>query len=158
MRSPIPDSLHIFNAISGTPTATTIQGLPNSSSVVWTWPLHWPYDLSPFVSHLQPWHTQLLSQMSSRKWRRTEGRRSIRFCLIQGISPTVSCGDTVYFTFGHFAIFISNRCKESRGNDAEKRGRMIQKTNSCPQCEHRLQRLFTYYKYLRPLLIYFLFC
>ncbi|XP_067265296.1 dedicator of cytokinesis protein 9 isoform X2 [Chanodichthys erythropterus] len=34
MRSPIPDSLHIFNAISGTPTAATIQGLPNSSSVV----------------------------------------------------------------------------------------------------------------------------
>ncbi|XP_051998403.1 dedicator of cytokinesis protein 9-like isoform X2 [Xyrauchen texanus] len=34
MRSPIPDSLHIFNAISGTPTSATIQGLPNSSSVV----------------------------------------------------------------------------------------------------------------------------
>uniref|UniRef100_A0A9J8A316 Dedicator of cytokinesis 9a n=1 Tax=Cyprinus carpio carpio TaxID=630221 RepID=A0A9J8A316_CYPCA len=34
MRSPLPDSLHIFNAISGTPTAATIQGLPNSSSVV----------------------------------------------------------------------------------------------------------------------------
>ncbi|KAI2660393.1 Dedicator of cytokinesis protein 9 [Labeo rohita] len=33
IRSPLPDSLHIFNAISGTPTATTIQGLPNSSSV-----------------------------------------------------------------------------------------------------------------------------
>ncbi|XP_077077554.1 dedicator of cytokinesis protein 9 isoform X3 [Siphateles boraxobius] len=34
MRSPLPDSLHIFNAISGTPTAATVQGLPNSSSVV----------------------------------------------------------------------------------------------------------------------------
>uniref|UniRef100_A0A8C1ZXH7 Dedicator of cytokinesis 9 n=1 Tax=Cyprinus carpio TaxID=7962 RepID=A0A8C1ZXH7_CYPCA len=34
MRSPLPDSLHIFNAISGTPTAASIQGLPNSSSVV----------------------------------------------------------------------------------------------------------------------------
>ncbi|XP_056610167.1 dedicator of cytokinesis protein 9 isoform X2 [Triplophysa dalaica] len=34
MRSPIPDSLHIFNAISGTPTSATIQGLPNTSSVV----------------------------------------------------------------------------------------------------------------------------
>ncbi|XP_016424097.1 dedicator of cytokinesis protein 9 [Sinocyclocheilus rhinocerous] len=34
MRSPLPDSLHIFNAISGTPTAATIQGLPHSSSVV----------------------------------------------------------------------------------------------------------------------------
>ncbi|XP_052461583.1 dedicator of cytokinesis protein 9 isoform X4 [Carassius gibelio] len=34
MRGPLPDSLHIFNAISGTPTASTIQGLPNSSSVV----------------------------------------------------------------------------------------------------------------------------
>uniref|UniRef100_A0A673HWM1 Dedicator of cytokinesis protein 9-like n=1 Tax=Sinocyclocheilus rhinocerous TaxID=307959 RepID=A0A673HWM1_9TELE len=34
MRSPLPDSLHIFNAISGTPTAATLQGLPNSSSVV----------------------------------------------------------------------------------------------------------------------------
>ncbi|XP_016118026.1 solute carrier family 15 member 1-like, partial [Sinocyclocheilus grahami] len=33
MRSPLPDSLHIFNAISGTPTAATIQGLPHSSSV-----------------------------------------------------------------------------------------------------------------------------
>uniref|UniRef100_A0A8C2HE35 Dedicator of cytokinesis 9 n=1 Tax=Cyprinus carpio TaxID=7962 RepID=A0A8C2HE35_CYPCA len=31
---PLPDSLHIFNAISGTPTAASIQGLPNSSSVV----------------------------------------------------------------------------------------------------------------------------
>lgn len=65
---------------------------------------------------------------------------------------------TVYFTSGHFAIFISNRSEESRGNDAEKRGRMVQKSNSCPQCEHRLQRLFTYYKYLHPLLIYFVFC
>uniref|UniRef100_A0A671RTP7 Dedicator of cytokinesis protein 9-like n=1 Tax=Sinocyclocheilus anshuiensis TaxID=1608454 RepID=A0A671RTP7_9TELE len=34
MRSPLPDSLHIFSAISGTPTAATLQGLPNSSSVV----------------------------------------------------------------------------------------------------------------------------
>ncbi|XP_039546684.1 dedicator of cytokinesis protein 9 isoform X4 [Pimephales promelas] len=34
MRSPLPDSLHIFNAISGTPTVATVQGLPNSSSVV----------------------------------------------------------------------------------------------------------------------------
>lgn len=34
---------------------------------------------------------------------------------------------TVYFTLGHFASFISNRSKESRGNDAEKRGRMVQK-------------------------------
>ncbi|KAA0716136.1 Dedicator of cytokinesis protein 9 [Triplophysa tibetana] len=34
MRSPIPDSLHIFNAISGTPTSASIQGLPNTSSVV----------------------------------------------------------------------------------------------------------------------------
>lgn len=34
MRSPLPDSLHIFNAISGTPTAASVQGLPNSSSVV----------------------------------------------------------------------------------------------------------------------------
>lgn len=34
MRSPIPDTLHIFNAISGTPTSATIQGLSNTSSVV----------------------------------------------------------------------------------------------------------------------------
>ncbi|XP_051566435.1 dedicator of cytokinesis protein 9 [Myxocyprinus asiaticus] len=34
MQSPIPDSLHIFNAISRTPTSAMIQGLPNSSSVV----------------------------------------------------------------------------------------------------------------------------
>uniref|UniRef100_A0A8B9JRP6 Dedicator of cytokinesis 9 n=1 Tax=Astyanax mexicanus TaxID=7994 RepID=A0A8B9JRP6_ASTMX len=34
MKSTLPDSLHIFNAISGTPTGTSIQGLPSSSSVV----------------------------------------------------------------------------------------------------------------------------
>ncbi|KAM9486349.1 dedicator of cytokinesis protein 9 isoform 2-T2 [Clarias gariepinus] len=34
MKSPLPDSLHIFNAISGTPTAASIQGIPTSSSVV----------------------------------------------------------------------------------------------------------------------------
>ncbi|XP_017547796.1 dedicator of cytokinesis protein 9 isoform X8 [Pygocentrus nattereri] len=34
MKSTLPDSLHIFNAISGTPTAASIQGLPSSSSVV----------------------------------------------------------------------------------------------------------------------------
>ncbi|XP_035264875.1 dedicator of cytokinesis protein 9-like isoform X5 [Anguilla anguilla] len=34
MKSTLPDSLHIFNAISGTPTGTTIQGIPSSSSVV----------------------------------------------------------------------------------------------------------------------------
>uniref|UniRef100_A0A7N6AAY9 Dedicator of cytokinesis 9 n=1 Tax=Anabas testudineus TaxID=64144 RepID=A0A7N6AAY9_ANATE len=34
MKSVLPDSLHIFNAISGTPTTTTIQGIPSSSSVV----------------------------------------------------------------------------------------------------------------------------
>uniref|UniRef100_A0A8C5I8L6 Dedicator of cytokinesis protein 9 n=1 Tax=Gouania willdenowi TaxID=441366 RepID=A0A8C5I8L6_GOUWI len=34
MKSILPDSLHIFNAISGTPTSTTIQGIPSSSSVV----------------------------------------------------------------------------------------------------------------------------
>uniref|UniRef100_A0A673BJK0 Dedicator of cytokinesis 9 n=1 Tax=Sphaeramia orbicularis TaxID=375764 RepID=A0A673BJK0_9TELE len=34
MKSVLPDSLHIFNAISGTPTSTTIQGIPSSSSVV----------------------------------------------------------------------------------------------------------------------------
>ncbi|XP_058247470.1 dedicator of cytokinesis protein 9 isoform X12 [Hemibagrus wyckioides] len=34
MKSPLPDSLHIFNAISGTPTAASIQGMPTSSSVV----------------------------------------------------------------------------------------------------------------------------
>ncbi|XP_078795871.1 dedicator of cytokinesis protein 9 isoform X10 [Oryzias latipes] len=33
MKSVLPDSLHIFNAISGTPTSATIQGIPNSSSV-----------------------------------------------------------------------------------------------------------------------------
>ncbi|XP_061089370.1 dedicator of cytokinesis protein 9-like isoform X1 [Conger conger] len=34
MKSSLADSLHIFNAISGTPTGTTIQGIPSSSSVV----------------------------------------------------------------------------------------------------------------------------
>lgn len=34
MKSVLPDSLHIFNAISGTPTGATIQGIPSSSSVV----------------------------------------------------------------------------------------------------------------------------
>ncbi|KAG7271406.1 hypothetical protein CRUP_031218, partial [Coryphaenoides rupestris] len=29
----LPDSLHIFNAISGTPTSATIQGIPSTSSV-----------------------------------------------------------------------------------------------------------------------------
>ncbi|GLD66245.1 dedicator of cytokinesis protein 9 isoform X2, partial [Lates japonicus] len=34
MKSVLPDSLHIFNAISGTPTSATIQGIPSSSSVL----------------------------------------------------------------------------------------------------------------------------
>uniref|UniRef100_A0A8C7WBI0 Dedicator of cytokinesis 9 n=1 Tax=Oncorhynchus mykiss TaxID=8022 RepID=A0A8C7WBI0_ONCMY len=34
MKSVLPDSLHIFNAISGTPSGATIAGMPNSSSVV----------------------------------------------------------------------------------------------------------------------------
>ncbi|XP_028846234.1 dedicator of cytokinesis protein 9 isoform X2 [Denticeps clupeoides] len=34
MKSVLPNSLHIFNAISGTPNSTTIQGIPSSSSVV----------------------------------------------------------------------------------------------------------------------------
>uniref|UniRef100_A0A8C9TUM6 Dedicator of cytokinesis 9 n=1 Tax=Scleropages formosus TaxID=113540 RepID=A0A8C9TUM6_SCLFO len=34
IRTTLPDSLHIFNAISGTPTSATIQGVPSSSSVV----------------------------------------------------------------------------------------------------------------------------
>lgn len=88
MRSPLPDSLHIFNVISGTPTATTIQGLPNSSSVVWTWPLLWPYDLSPFISHLHPHYTSPRRHEDVSVW-------SVCFCLIKGISPTVSCGDLI---------------------------------------------------------------
>uniref|UniRef100_A0A3Q3J9H8 Dedicator of cytokinesis 9 n=1 Tax=Monopterus albus TaxID=43700 RepID=A0A3Q3J9H8_MONAL len=34
MKNVLPDSFHIFNAISGTPTSTTIQGLPSSSSEI----------------------------------------------------------------------------------------------------------------------------
>ncbi|XP_034142826.1 dedicator of cytokinesis protein 9 isoform X25 [Esox lucius] len=34
MKSVLPDSLHIFNAISGTPSGATISGMPSSSSVV----------------------------------------------------------------------------------------------------------------------------
>ncbi|XP_010771881.1 dedicator of cytokinesis protein 9-like [Notothenia coriiceps] len=34
MKSILPDSLHIFNAISRTPTSATIHGIPSSSSVV----------------------------------------------------------------------------------------------------------------------------
>ncbi|TNN43606.1 Dedicator of cytokinesis protein 9 [Liparis tanakae] len=34
MKSVHPDSLQIFNAISGTPTSATIHGIPSSSSVV----------------------------------------------------------------------------------------------------------------------------
>ncbi|XP_066562839.1 dedicator of cytokinesis protein 9 isoform X1 [Amia ocellicauda] len=34
IKSALPDSLHIFNAISGTPTTATIQGIPSGSSVV----------------------------------------------------------------------------------------------------------------------------
>ncbi|KAI1899017.1 hypothetical protein AGOR_G00078350 [Albula goreensis] len=34
MKSALPDSMHIFNAISGTPAGTTIQGIPSSSSIV----------------------------------------------------------------------------------------------------------------------------
>ncbi|XP_047456081.1 dedicator of cytokinesis protein 9-like isoform X3 [Mugil cephalus] len=34
MKSVLPDSIHIFNAISGTPSSATIQGIPSSSSVV----------------------------------------------------------------------------------------------------------------------------
>uniref|UniRef100_A0A4W5P569 Dedicator of cytokinesis 9 n=1 Tax=Hucho hucho TaxID=62062 RepID=A0A4W5P569_9TELE len=34
MKSVLPDSLHIFNVISGTPSGATIVGMPNSSSVV----------------------------------------------------------------------------------------------------------------------------
>ncbi|XP_076841659.1 dedicator of cytokinesis protein 9 [Brachyhypopomus gauderio] len=33
LKSHLPDSLHIFNAISGTPTTASIQGVPSSSSV-----------------------------------------------------------------------------------------------------------------------------
>lgn len=36
MKSVLPDSLHIFNAISGTPTSVTIQGVPHSASVIWS--------------------------------------------------------------------------------------------------------------------------
>lgn len=34
MKSVLPDSLQIFNAISRTPTSAIIQGIPSSSSVV----------------------------------------------------------------------------------------------------------------------------
>ncbi|KAJ8350269.1 hypothetical protein SKAU_G00253990 [Synaphobranchus kaupii] len=34
LKNILPDSLHIFNAISGTPTSATIQGIPSSTSVV----------------------------------------------------------------------------------------------------------------------------
>ncbi|CAB1346948.1 unnamed protein product [Coregonus sp. 'balchen'] len=34
MKSVLPDSLHIFNVISGTPSGATVVGMPNSSSVV----------------------------------------------------------------------------------------------------------------------------
>ncbi|KAJ8389777.1 hypothetical protein AAFF_G00114830 [Aldrovandia affinis] len=34
LKNALPDSLHIFNAISGTPTSATIQGIPSSTSVV----------------------------------------------------------------------------------------------------------------------------
>ncbi|XP_008396781.1 dedicator of cytokinesis protein 9 isoform X9 [Poecilia reticulata] len=34
MKNVLPDSLHIFNAISGTPTSVTIQGIPHSASVI----------------------------------------------------------------------------------------------------------------------------
>uniref|UniRef100_A0A3Q3AYX0 Dedicator of cytokinesis 9 n=1 Tax=Kryptolebias marmoratus TaxID=37003 RepID=A0A3Q3AYX0_KRYMA len=34
MKSVLPDSLHIFNAISGTPTSVTVQGVPHSASVI----------------------------------------------------------------------------------------------------------------------------
>lgn len=33
--SVLPNSLHIFNAISGTPTSTLVHGMTSSSSVVW---------------------------------------------------------------------------------------------------------------------------
>ncbi|XP_061082235.1 dedicator of cytokinesis protein 9-like isoform X3 [Conger conger] len=33
LKNVLPDSLHIFNAISGTPTGATIQGIPSSTSV-----------------------------------------------------------------------------------------------------------------------------
>lgn len=33
--SVLPNSLHIFNAISGTPTSTMVHGMTSSSSVVW---------------------------------------------------------------------------------------------------------------------------
>lgn len=35
LKSVLPDSLQIFNAISRTPTSAIIQGIPSSSSVVW---------------------------------------------------------------------------------------------------------------------------
>lgn len=34
-KSALSDSLHIFNAISGTPTGTTLHGMPSSASTVW---------------------------------------------------------------------------------------------------------------------------
>lgn len=40
--SVMQNSLHIFNAISGTPTSTTVHGMTNSSSIAW---------LSLFISH-----------------------------------------------------------------------------------------------------------
>lgn len=33
--SVLPNSLHIFNAISGTPTSTVVHGISSSSSVLW---------------------------------------------------------------------------------------------------------------------------
>lgn len=155
MRSPLPDSLHIFNAISGTPTAATIQGLPNSSSVVWTWPLQWPYDLSPLISHL----------------RYTSPRRhedvSVCFCLIKGISPTVSCGDLIkncVLFLAIFASFINSRSKESRldqKNGSVNDASLIQTCAPPMQALHstcaNIQTMtltataFTTYKYLHPL-------
>lgn len=44
-KSSLSDSLHIFNAISGTPSGTTLHGMPSSASSVWLSPLAlniWP--------------------------------------------------------------------------------------------------------------------
>lgn len=69
MKSVLPDSLQIFNAISRTPTSAIIQGIPSSSSVVWrpasSWTRANPGRASDPVSLLRGGHRRLRCRQCS---------------------------------------------------------------------------------------------
>lgn len=132
MRSPLPDSLHIFNAISGTPTAATVQGLPNSSSVVWAWPLPCPRDLWP----LQPRHTHVITGVEE-IYMFPPHPGDFSDCFLWRLNQKLCI-----LLLAILPVLLVTAVKKS--------GRMAQTI--------KLQWLFTYYKYFRPLLMCVLSC